>query len=681
MKNIYALLSMLLSSTLTVGCGGVQADNAEAENTGELLSVQELFSERDMEGTWDETTAATIELDGQSASSDSPSVSISGGNITISDEGTYVVSGTLEDGTIIVDSEKTDKIQLVLNNASITSQTSAPIYVKQADKVFLTLADSSENILSNGGSYVQTDDDNIDAAIFAKDDLTINGSGTLTINGGEMHAVAAKDELTITGGNYRITAAEHGLSAKDSVCIAGGTFEINSGKDGIHADNDEDENLGFVYISDGQFTITSGGDGISASGVLQADGASYSIVSGGGSANTQAVVGSGNFGGRPGGGNRQPGAPGNESVSAPPENSSKPIATSPENTGEENPRPQDDIAAGADEDISISSQETESEDVSAKGLKADGKLIINSGSYTVDSSDDTIHSNSDITINDGAFELSSGDDGIHSDTAVTIGGGTINISTCYEGMEGQTVAIKGGDITIISSDDGLNAAGGNDGSGFGGGRDAFAADENAEVSISGGKLTITAGGDGIDSNGALTVSGGETYISGPDNGGNSSLDYAGEAIITGDIFAAAGSAQMAENFGESSTQGAMLITVSRQQTGSSVRLLDAEGNALISFAPQKDYDSLLLSCPQITQGSAYTVTAGDITTEVVMDSLVYGEGAGGFGMRGGRNTSPRDMEGNEGETKRQYRPEGGRDMLPAAVPPEADNANASTSVN
>ena len=128
------------------------------------------------------------------------------------------------------------------------------------------------------------DENSIDAVIFAKTDLTLNGSGSLTINAQAGHGVVSKDDLVITGGNYTITAASHGLSGKDSIAIAGGTFTITSGKDGIHAENADDLSLGTLYIADGTYTIASQGDAVSAQGALQIDGGTFDLYTGEGSA-------------------------------------------------------------------------------------------------------------------------------------------------------------------------------------------------------------------------------------------------------------------------------------------------------------------------------------------------------------------------------------------------------------
>lgn len=228
-----------------------------------------------------------------------------------------------------------------------------------------------------------------------------------------------------------------------------------------------------------------------------------------------------------------------------------------------------------------------------------------------------------------------------------ITGGTIHVVESYEGIEGLSIDITGGTIDVTSSDDGLNAAGGNDSSGFGGrGGDIFAVEEGAYIRISGGTLHVNASGDGIDSNGDLTISSGETYVSGPTNSGNGALDYNGEGVITGGIFVAVGSSGMAQNFSNSSTQGAIMVTVNTQMAGSSISLADSSGKELVSWTTDKEYASVVVSCPEITVGETYLLTTGNNTQEITMDSLIYGGGSMG-GKPGGRAPG-QDRKMNDG---------------------------------
>ncbi len=437
--------------------------------TVSTIDTASLFSDRDLAGTYDEDAAITIRLSGDSAACDSDTVTSKNGQIIIGAEGVYLLSGALTDGQIVINAGQTDKVQLVLAGADITSSTSAAIYALEADKVFVTLAEGTQNTLTNGGEYVDIDENSIDAVIFSKTDLTLNGSGSLTINAQAGHGVVSKDDLVITGGRYTISSASHGLSGKDSIAIAGGTFAITSGKDGIHAENADDLSLGTLYIADGTYTVTAQGDAVSAQGALQIDGGTFDLYTGEGSASVDMSTGD-DFG--PMGGPRG-----------------------------EMPAQPDTTASQTDENP-----------VSQKGIKGENTYIINGGTFTIGSADDCLHAGGAMTVAAGEFTLNSGDDAVHCDDNLTIQNGTFTIPHCYEGIEGLSITIEDGTFEIDSNDDGLNAAGGADNSGFGGfgGRpqDIFTADSDCFITINGGTFTIVSSGDCIDSNGALTISGG-----------------------------------------------------------------------------------------------------------------------------------------------------------------------------
>ncbi len=254
------------ASTQTVATTDTTTDTEQlSADTSDLpIDVSDVFTSRDLENSYDETDCVDITLTGESAACSASGVSIDGGTVTITKAGTYRLSGTLSDGMILVNADSSDKIQLVLNGVDITNSTSAAIYVAQADKVFLTTVSGTENSLTNGGSYVQIDDNNIDAVIFSKDDLTLNGEGSLTITATAGHGIVSKDDLVITAGTYVITADEHALSGKDSIRIAGGSYTISCGEDAIHSENDDEDEKGYVYIAGGVFEIAAGDDGIHA---------------------------------------------------------------------------------------------------------------------------------------------------------------------------------------------------------------------------------------------------------------------------------------------------------------------------------------------------------------------------------------------------------------------------------
>ena len=263
------------------GSAALPADSAgsAAESpAGSADAYGEAFSDRDLSGEYDAAEAVKITLKGSTAEASSEAVQISGGTVTITAAGTYILTGSLDDGSVIVDAAKDDKVQLVLNGVSIQSSDYAAIYVRQADKVFVTLADGTVNTLTNGGSFVQTDENDVDAVIFAKDDLTLNGTGTLRISSPAGSGIVGKDEVTITAGIYEITADHHAIRAKDSLAIADGSFTLSASEDGLHAENGDDESLGSIYIADGSFTIQVKDDAIHATTLLQIDGGTFEIT-------------------------------------------------------------------------------------------------------------------------------------------------------------------------------------------------------------------------------------------------------------------------------------------------------------------------------------------------------------------------------------------------------------------
>ena len=239
------------STTFTASLASVNAVD------GALVDATELFTERDLTQGADTSGATTYTVE-------------TGKDIEIAEEGVYVLTGSAEDVTITVNADDTAKVQLVLDNLNITNEGEAAIYVVSADKVFVTLADGSANTLTTTGEFAADGDTNVDGVIFAKDDLALNGTGTLTINS-SANGIVGKDDVKVTGGTYQITAENHAIQGKDSVAIADGNFTLQAGKDGIHAENSDDTTKGYVYIGGGTFTITAASDGIEGDAFVQID--------------------------------------------------------------------------------------------------------------------------------------------------------------------------------------------------------------------------------------------------------------------------------------------------------------------------------------------------------------------------------------------------------------------------
>lgn len=601
MKRLLCIMLALavLFSSLT-GCSNTDSETGDTRtenSTGGSQSTtgstemedsepdEDMFTNRDLRTEYSESGAITIELNGDSASASSDSVKISGTTITITEDATHIITGTLNDGQIIVQADDSAKLQLVFNGVNIHSETSAALYILSADKVFVTLAEGTENTLSNGGTFEAVDENNIDGAVFSKQDLTFNGSGALTVTSPAGHGIVCKDDLVFTGGTYTITSASHGMDANDSVRTDGADITIDAGKDGIHCENSDDAALGFIYISSGRLTIEAEGDGVDAGAYLQIEGGTIGLLAGGGYENGSSQS-SGSYGGFMGGG--RPGGMGQSS----------------------------------------SSSSSSDDSTSMKGLKAANGIVINGGVIFVDSADDAIHSDTDIKINGGTLELASGDDGVHAEQTLTITNCTMSISQCYEGLEALDIDVRDGDFTIKASDDGLNAAGGTDSSGTTGGRDGmfgggggfggggFGSSTGGSIEISGGNFSIYSGGDCLDSNGSLLISGGYVYATNYTSGDVSVLDSETSAEITGGTFIGLGiSTMMAMTF-TSAEQGVIACTCGSQAAGSQLTVTDSDGKEILSMTTEYSTCLLIISTPEIVRGESYNISIGSISGSI-----------------------------------------------------------------
>ena len=661
--------------------------SSEQEETESSVSSSEdsayTYSDYELDDSFDRQSAASITLSGSTAQSNGSGVSINNATVTISKEGCYLINGELEDGQIIVDAGDSDKVQLVLDKASIHCSTGSAILVRNADKVKVTLAADSENELSDGTEY-QTDDDNPDAALFSKDDLVINGSGSLTVQGNYKHGIAGNDDLVITGGRLTVNSLSHALRGKDSVAILDGTFVLTSQKDGIQASNTEDSTKGWVQIDGGNFTIQSSGDGIQAETNLSIYDGSFTITSGGGAVNgADHTENRGGGFGRPGG-NRPDSANGQtspEMPSQPAEGGQTPseMPSQPAEGGQTPSEMPSQPAEGGQTPSEMPSQPAEGEQsssgnesdyselifdpddfddtstddsdttVSTKGIKAGNALLIQQGTFVIDSADDAIHSNYSVTIDGGSFQLSSGDDGIHAEAYLNINGGTTTIAESYEGLEAAQIHISGGTTQVFSSDDGLNATGGSsfelvDGllvlkdisssdteQTFGGRGGMFEVEDNCDITISGGNLTVTtSNGDGIDSNGSLNVSGGTVLVFGSSSGGEGALDYTGSSSISGGTLVALGSSGMAQSMEPDDSHATLMVTWDEvQPAGTRLTLCTQQGEILCSLQSTNSFQTAVISTDSLSAGQEVSLyTGGTVNSDsqlLTMGTLSDGE--------------------------------------------------------
>ena len=647
--------------------------SSEQEETESSVSSSEdsayTYSDYELDDSFDRQSAASITLSGSTAQSNGSGVSINNATVTISKEGCYLISGELEDGQIIVDAGDSDKVQLVLDKASIHCSTGSAILVRNADKVKVTLAADSENELSDGTEY-QTDDDNPDAALFSKDDLVINGSGSLTVQGNYKHGIAGNDDLVITGGRLTVNSLSHALRGKDSVAILDGTFVLTSQKDGIQASNTEDSTKGWVQIDGGNFTIQSSGDGIQAETNLSIYDGSFTITSGGGAVNgADHTENRGGGFGRPGG-NRPDSANGQTSPEMPsqPAEGGQTPSEMPSQPTEGGQTPSEMPSQPAEGEQSSSGNESDYSElifdpddfddtstadsdttVSTKGIKAGNALLIQQGTFVIDSADDAIHSNYSVTIDGGSFQLSSGDDGIHAEAYLNINGGTTTIAESYEGLEAAQIHISGGTTQVSSSDDGLNATGGSsfelvDGllvlkdisssdteQTFGGRGGMFEVEDNCDIIISGGNLTVTtSNGDGIDSNGSLNVSGSTVLVFGSSSGGEGALDYTGSSSISGGTLVALGSSGMAQSMEPDDSHATLMVTWDEvQPAGTRLTLCTQQGEILCSLQSTNSFQTAVISTDSLSAGQEVSLyTGGTVNSDsqlLTMGTLSDGE--------------------------------------------------------
>lgn len=595
------------------GCGS-QSDSSDGSyspieiNEGEFSTVEE----------WDGDYTASIAFSGSQAEINGSGAALSDSVLTISAEGEYLLSGSF-DGQLVVDADGCN-VRLIFSGVSINCSSSCAVYVADAKNVYITLAQDTQNAVTDGAEYVlEEDSDEPNAAIFSHDDLIFDGTGSLTVNANYNNGIRSKDDLEFLDGSYVINAVNNGISGKDSVAVKDGSFVINAGGDGIRSTNDGDEEKGWISIVGGSFDITAGQDGIQAETTLNISGGSFNITTGGGSTVTSQSSDWGNWDGHGGMGGMNGGMGGRS------EDSGWGFFDSPEADGSN----------------------------SAKAIKSGNNMRISGGSLTIDSSDDSIHCGGSLEINGGEFSLKSGDDGIHSDNALVINDGVINISQSYEGLEGVTIDVNGGTIDLTASDDGMNAAGGSDSSsfsgfgGFGGGGFGEGSSEYY-IRISGGNININASGDGLDSNGDIFITGGTTIVSGPTSSGDAAVDYALSFEMTGGRLVAFGASGMAENASSTSTQPVMLALFSRTASaGVSITITASDGTVIYSGQPEKSFGCVIFSDPSMSVGDSVTVVIDGESAELSITDIVttYGSQNGMGGMNGGMGGDMGGMNG------------------------------------
>lgn len=592
-KKIIALLMALGLSTGILGCQLKNTSSDSSSSTSTTQSTAKVLSTIDISAGESETVgeASTfIEL-GDSIKVNGSGATVDKNKVTITAAGTYSIKGTLTDGQIIVNAGKDDKVYIILNGVNINCSNSAPVYVMNSKKTVISLADNTENTITSKAAAA-TGETEPDGAIFSKADLVLTGKGALSVTADNNKGIVSKDDLKIENGNITVKSAGDGIQGKDKVVITDGIITVNADKDGIVSSNDTDEAKGYVLIEGGKVNITAGQDGIQGKTNVLIKTVDLAINTGGGSKNSSNKADWGQWG--------QP-------------KKGEPAANN------------------------TTTSQTE-ETPSAKAIKAGVNIVVEGGTFNIDSSDDAVHSGNNIVISGGTFNISSGDDGMHSDSTLTINDGTIDIVKSYEGIESQTITFNKGDINVVASDDGVNAGGGNDSSSTNGrpGQNGFAGAKegsgqkgsssgNGLINFNGGYITLDATGDGIDSNGSINMAGGTVIVNGPTNDGNGALDYDGTFKLTGGLLVAAGSSGMAQTPSDTSTVNSVKINLVNQAAGSIVHIESSDGKEIITFAPSKQYSSVVVSAPELKSGETYKVYVGGSSTSQAVDG-VYSAG-------------------------------------------------------
>lgn len=643
-------ISVLSLSVVLSGCQSKSSskNNSEVSNQTSTLDEDETdtsniskfeidpdYTADELDYDYDEAEVVAITLNGDNISCKSLNVNIDGSTITIQKAGTYLLSGTLTAGNIIVDSDDKENVRLIFNGVEISNSTTTPLYIKNAEKTIVTLVDGTENTLSDGENYILDDESNNEpnGTIFSKDDLVINGLGSLTINANYNHGIQSKNLLKIISGNIDIISNGDSIIGKDGVIVKEAVINIESQEDGIKATKVE-ENKGYIYLYNPEITIKAKKDGIQAVTCLYVKDGKYNIETGETNENSQ---------------------------------SNSDTSTDYSRKG---------MKAGVDITIENGEYTIDSED---DGIHSNNSITVNAGTVNIASKDDGVHADTELTINNGDIKVSESDEGLEA-KYITINDGNIDITTSDDGINassGSSTTLDSGNAPEVgnrpempANENSENTLGNNGRMMPGGGQGGFNESDGSELVINGGIVHVNAGGDGIDSNGTITINGGEIYVDGPTSGGDGALDYADTCEINGGILVATGSIGMATAPTSGSTQYSVNAAFSKTYNGETkVTVKDSSGNEVLTYTPAKNFQSFVFSTDKLKSGETYTIYAGDtqegtftvsdITTTVGNVSSGMGGGKPG-GMQGGRpgknsetndNTNNTGNVGNTGNTQ------------------------------
>ncbi len=427
-RKILVVISLVLCVVLLCACPQ-KNDNSittEKPNIDDIIGdIDTDIKDDDKNTDYNEDNATKISFSDSIASVKGVGASASGADVHIGAQGTYILSGNTQNGSVVIDSSKAE-IKLVLDGLTLTNQDGPAILIKSAKKVTFTLAENSNNVLSDGASYTLYEGNaTVDGTVFAKAELVFNGNGTLTVNGNNAHGIVSKDGLTITGGNINVNSAGSGICGKDYLKITSANIILNAGADGLKSDNMEDANMGYIFIENGSFNITCVNDAIQAYGIVGIEGGSFNIK-------TSSTLSTDS-------------AKGIKGVSG--------VA----------------ITGGM---FTIDSVDD--------GIHSDGDIVISGGDISISSGDDGVHANNSLSINDGKIIVNRSYEGIEA-TDISISGGYIEVNSSDDGMNASggndtaeavptrpgdmfgstsgSITISGGYVIIHNEGDGIDANG------------------------------------------------------------------------------------------------------------------------------------------------------------------------------------------------------------------------------
>lgn len=543
--------------------------------SGEKLDVDTHYSEQDL--NWDASSETAIDLSNPTATD---GVTVEDGTLTITKAGTYKLSGEYQ-GQIKVETADSDAVRLVLDNANITNSSGAALNVVNADEVILYSASGTTNTISDGADYTATGEDDPDAVVYSKADLTIAGEGTLKVNGNHEDGIHTSDGLVIASGTLEVNAANTGIKGKDYVDILGGTINVTAQQDGVKSTNDTDEGQGWTRLSNGTVTVNAGDDGFKASRVVEISGGSLTVeqsdegieaqyinVSGGDVNVTSADDGM------------------NASLKTSDSESTDSSAnTSDTANQQQNNQQRGSLPGGQQNGTSNQQQQGMGQPPAMSGTSQDGTSQ-NGASDTVQQQNNTQNQGNQNMGQPPAMPGGNAQDG------------TSQNGTTGTGQQGM----------------GQPPQGGMPGGGGGGTFEVI----DAAINVSGGHVTVNAEGDGIDSNGVTTLSGGTLIVNGPSQGGNAALDTNGDLLLNGATVLSGSTADMFEAPSTNSMSGYLKLTNSSGfEQGSTVQVADSSGKVVANYKVTKSNVQLVLvSSSSIVKGQSYTA----YTTTSAVDS-------------------------------------------------------------